>query len=232
MIYIYIYNMEFEKKLFDIHNAIKFNNKNQLKQEIPEQLMVLKHIKSNDVVLEFGGSVGRNSCIISKILSDSKNFVTIEPSPTEQINLIKNRDLNNFNFQIEPCVLSDIPLYSKGWYTYKSQVPGSIKVNNIKWEEFKKKYNMNFTVFIIDNEGNFVDNLKTIPNILNGIRLLNIEHDFNSNEDLQFFNNKMKENGFIMIDKFMKNDKYGPGINWSDGIRTDPIFVSVWERKL
>lgn len=222
--------MNFEKKLLDIHNNINFTDKNELKKEIPEQLMVVKHLKPEDIVLEFGGSIGRNACVISKILYDSRNFVTIEPNTKEQIELIENRELNNFKFQIEPNVLSDIPLYSKGWHTYKSNVDGSTKVDNIKWDEFKRKYNMKFTVFIIDNEGNFVDNLKSYPDLLDGIRLLNIEHDFNSNEDLAFFNNKMTENGFVMIDKFMKNDKYGPGIYWADGLKTDPIFVSVWEK--
>jgi predicted O-methyltransferase YrrM len=99
------------KILFDIHNDIKFNNKNQLKKNFPKQLIVLKYLKPNDVVLEFGGSIGRNSCIISKILSDSKNLLTIEPNPTEPIKLTKNCYLNNFNFQIEPIVLSVIPLY-------------------------------------------------------------------------------------------------------------------------
>lgn len=33
-----------------------------------------------------------------------------------------------------------------------------------------------------------------------------------------------------MIDKLLKTDKFGPGMNWSDGLKTDPIFVSVWKR--
>jgi hypothetical protein len=222
--------MDLEQKLFELHNILKFNNKNNLKQEIPEQLMVLKHIKPTDVVLEFGGSVGRNCCIISKILNDSNNLVTIEPNSNERINLEINRQLNNFNFKIEPNVLSNIPLYSIGWRTYKNNVPGSTIVNNISWENLLNKYNLNFNVFIIDNEGNFVDNLKIFPTILENINLLSIEHDFNSEDDLIYFYTTMKKNGFSMIDKYMKNDKYGPGINWGDGINTDPIFVSVWKK--
>lgn len=222
--------MDLEQRLFELHNTLNFTNKNNLKKEIPEQLMVLKHIKPTDVVLEFGGSIGRNSCIISKILNDSNNLVTIEPNSSERINLEKNRLLNSFNFKIEPNVLSNIPLYSIGWNTYKNNVPGSTFVNNISWDTLLNKYNLNFNVFIIDNEGNFVDNLKTFPTMLENINLLSIEHDFNSEYDLNYFVNTMNKNGFKMIDKYMKNDKYGPGINWSDGVKTDPIFVSVWEK--
>ena len=85
-------------------------------------------------------------------------------------------------------------------------------------------------VLVIDNEGNFVDNLKDFPEILDGVRLLQIEHDFNSEEDIQFFYSTMKQNNFKMTDKFLKTERFGPGINWFDGIRTDPIFVSVWEK--
>jgi hypothetical protein len=222
--------MDLEQRLFELHNNLNFTNKYYLKQEIPEQLMVLKHIKPTDVVLEFGGSVGRNSCIISKILNDSNNLVTIEPNSNERLSLEQNRQLNNFHFKIEPNVLSNIPLYSIGWRTYKNIVHDSTFVNNISWETLLNKYNLNFNVFIIDNEGNFVDNLKTFPTMLENINLLSIEHDFNSEYDLNYFINTMNKNGFRMIDKYMKNDKYGPGINWGDGVQTDPIFVSVWKK--
>ena len=222
--------MELLDKLNDIHMSLNFSDSNELKREIPEQLMVLKHLNKNDIVLELGGSIGRNSCIISKILNDSENLVTVEPSPYEYKILENNRKLNNFNFKIETNVLSSIPLYSKGWKTYTNYITNSIKVNNISWKELNDKYNLKFNVLIIDNEGNFVKILKDFPDILENITMLNIEHDFNSVEDLEYFYEKMKLNNFKMIDKYMKNDTYGPGINWTDGINSDPIFVSVWKK--
>ena len=87
-----------ENELVKIHNTLNFTNRRQLTTEIPEQLMVVKHIKPTDVVLEFGGSIGRNTCILSSILDKSENLVTIEPSPIERQGLQKNRQLNGFNF--------------------------------------------------------------------------------------------------------------------------------------
>ena len=42
----------------------------------------------------------------------------------------------------------------------------------------------------------------------------------------------MANNNFSIHDKYLKNDKYGPGNNWRDGVKTDPIFISVWNKIL
>ena len=81
-----------------------------------------------------------------------------------------------------------------------------------------------------DNEGNFCDTLKSFPNILDNIRLLIIEHDFNSFDDINFFKETLKKNNFTLKIKYMKNSKFGPGNNWPHGVIGDPIFVSAWIR--
>ena len=90
---------------------------------------------------------------------------------------------------------------------------------------------------LVDGENeNFVQILKSFPQILNNIRLLQIEHDFQPNgvEGLEYFKKTMIENGFKMTDKFLKGKKYYgtsmPGLRWEDGLRSDPVFVSVWTR--
>ena len=60
--------------------------------------------------------------------------------------------------------------------------------------------------------------------------MINIEHDFNSIEDLDYFYDVMKRNKFQIVDTYMKNDEYGPGMDWTEGVDTDDIFVSVWKR--
>lgn len=223
-------NTEVFNKLKKIHNSLIFYPQNQLMRELPEQIMTLKYIQENACVLELGGSIGRNSCIINTILKDKKRHVVVEPSKNELNQLILNRDKNNLKFQIENSAISDFPLYVKGWSTYKTNIPGSQQVNTITYNDFFEKYNLIFDTLIIDNEGNFVDMLKRFPNMLQNIKLLIIEHDFNSIDDINYFKNTMKNNGFILKDKFLKNDKYGPGINWSDGVKEDIIFLSVWTK--
>ena len=214
-----------------IHNKlINFQPKEQLINEIPEQIMACVNIRPDDCVLELGGSIGRNSCVINSILNDKAQHLVIEPSITEAKKLKFNRDNNNLGFLIEESAISDAPLYSKGWYTFSTQIPGSVKVNTISYNDIVSKYKLSFNVLVIDNEGNFVSMLKSYPNILDGIRLLIIEHDFNSMDDLKYFNDVMKSNQFSNKSNYLKSDKYGPGNNWGDGVIGDPIFVSVWEK--
>lgn len=222
---------DLEKQLFEIHDKINFNNKRLLKKEIPEQLMVLKHLNENNKVLELGGSIGRNSCIINYLLKDKTNHVIIEPSKKELNILEKNRDINNFEYIIENSALSDVKLYSRGWNTYTEKVNKSVEVNIISYNKLINKYNINFDTLIVDCEGHFVNIIKTFPEILNNIKLINIEHDFNNEEDINYFYDIMKKNNFIMVDKMNKGEKYCPNINWGDGVKSDPIFISVWKKE-
>lgn len=221
---------EYIQKLIDIHNGLSFSDKTQLNTEIPEQLMAVKHITPDSVVLELGGSIGRNSCVINSILDTKTNHVVVEPSKTELSILHQNRDSNNFEFFIENSAISKDPLYSLNWQTYPTQIPGSVEVNTIGYNGVLEKYKLKFNTLVIDNEGHFVGMLKDFPTILDGINLLIIEHDFNTEDDLCYFKKTMTQSGFIMNDMFLKNDRYGPGMNWHDGLNTDPIFVSVWKK--
>ena len=43
----------------------------------------------------------------------------------------------------------------------------------------------------------------------------------------------MEKKGFKMTDKIMKTDKVVRNLhleNWCDGLRSDPIFISVWTK--
>lgn len=211
----------------ELHNFVPLQ---ELQREIPEQIMACKFIKEDDCVLELGGSIGRNSCVINTILKNKQNHVVLEPNTVEASKLLINKQNNDLQFQIEQSALSNIPLYSKGWRTYPMPVYGSVPVKTITYEQLKIKYNITFNTLVIDNEGNFVSTLKTFPSILDNIRLLLIEHDFNSMEDLNFFNKTMLENGFRLEGKYMKTDKYGPGNRWPHGVIGDLIFVSAWVR--
>jgi len=87
------------KQLFNIHDNLKFHG--NIKTELPEQIMTLKHLTPDDSVLELGGSIGRNSCLINYILKKKENHVVIEPSKRELKILRHNRNNNNLKFQIE-----------------------------------------------------------------------------------------------------------------------------------
>jgi FkbM family methyltransferase len=210
-----------------IHSKLNFTG--NIQTEIPEQLMTAKHILPDDCVLELGGSIGRNSCVINSILTDKTKHVVIEPSKAELNILLKNRESNNLGFQVENSAISNKQLYSKHWYTFEIPVEGSVPVNCITYNDFKQKYNLPFNVLVVDNEGNFVKMMKDSIDILDNIRMIIIEHDFNTEDDYEYFKRTLKNKGFECKDTYSKIEKYGPGMRWPDGLQSDPIFVSVWK---
>ena len=68
--------------------------------------MVINYLKSDDKVLEIGSNIGRNTLVISSILNDSMNLVTLESDYNICEQLIENKNINNFKFHIENSALS------------------------------------------------------------------------------------------------------------------------------
>ena len=67
------------KNLSDIHKNISLIY-GCMSEEYTEQRLSCKYINENDIVLEIGGNMGRNALVISNILNNDKNLVTLEPN--------------------------------------------------------------------------------------------------------------------------------------------------------
>lgn len=219
-------------QLRNIHSRLNFfPSKNDLLLELPEQLMTIKYLKDDDCVLELGGSLGRNSCVINSVLKNKSNHVVIEPSKEELVTLAQNRDVNNLGFHIENSAISACRLFSAGWETYKEQRANTVECATISYDNLKQKYPIDFNVLIIDCEGHIVDMMKSFPNMLDNIRLLIIEHDFISEDDLEWFKNHMAEKNYVIDSVIRKDASIGPGMNWCCGIPSDVMFISAWIKK-
>ncbi len=190
------------QRLERLHQYIKLDY-GSIKDELPEQLMAIRYIKPNDVVLELGGNIGRNSCVIASILSDDRNLVVMESHPQHSLELVQNRKNNGFRFNIEPAALSTVPLIQKGWNTTlkttKSVPPGYTEINTINFTELKTKYNKHFNVLVIDCEGAFYQILKTQPEVLNGIETVIIENDFIHKQHKEYVDKMFEENRLKMV---------------------------------
>jgi len=46
--------------------------------------------------------------------------------------------------------------------------------------------------------------LRAFPDIMSNIKMLIIEHDFNSAKDIQYFYETMRDNNMILSDKYLK----------------------------
>lgn len=168
-----------ESRLKYLHKYIDIDH-GDINGELPEQLMTVKYLSEDAKVLEIGGNIGRNSCIIASILKDDKNLVVLESHPEFYKQLEHNKNLNVFNFNIENSALSMVPLIQNHWITQvSSEVPdGWIRVDTITFEDLEKKYNIQFDTLVLDCEGAFYQILKDNPSCLTNINMVIIENDF------------------------------------------------------
>jgi len=197
---IFIINIMNEEKLQNIHNNLKIIY-GSFNDEYPEQLISATFLNGNEKVLEIGGNVGRNSLVISYLLKDSKNLVTIETNPFYTEHLKVNRDINGFNFHIETAAISNKKMFQNGWLTKQSDVllDGFFEIPTITLEQFYDKYKIDFDTLVLDCEGAFYNILKDTPEILNNIKMIFIENDFQSSDDLMYVHNILRKNNFKVI---------------------------------
>lgn len=193
---------EIDVKLKIIHDSIIMKYGNML-SEYPEQRLAIEYLKPNSKVLELGSNIGINSIIISTILEDDKNLVTLECDLQHIDKLTYNRDINNLHFNIEPSALSNIPLARRGWHTFPiingNIEKDSIVVNTITYQQLIQKYNVNFDTIVADCEGALFYILKDMPTILNNINLIIVENDYIRLDHKLFVDKILLEYNFKLI---------------------------------
>jgi FkbM family methyltransferase len=187
------------EKLDKLHRYISLDF-GSMKHELSEQHMAIRYVQEDDIVLELGGNIGRNSCIIATILKDDKNLVVLECSDEISQQLKHNRDKNHFNFSIEDSALSKIPLYQYGWDTSSEKVNENwTPVKTISIEELRNKYNLKFNILVADCEGALYNILRDMPELLDGIDTVIIENDFPTKEQMDYVHNKFLERGLKLL---------------------------------
>lgn len=167
-----------------IHEHLHFLG-GSLQDEGPEQEMAIEFLQPEDRVLELGSNVGRNTMIISALLRDSKNLVTLETDPNACRVLEQNRGLNGFSFEIVNAALSSRQLVQKGWVTVPVLTPEHlallknqlhVEVSTITWDALKSK--LDFNVLVADCEGALYYIIQDFPTFLDGFHRLILENDY------------------------------------------------------
>lgn len=206
--FIYSLNISDEDKLKVLHQLLILNF-GSFQEEYQEQLMAMKFIKPTDVVLELGGNIGRNSCIIGSILNDSKNLLVLETISEYANKLNINRLNNNLKFNIENSALSKRRLIQNEWDTKPSEINenGWTVVNTITFDKLISKYNMHFNTIVADCEGALYYILKDEPKVLHNINTIIIENDFKDINHKIFVDEEFRKNGFERVYVEKLNDK-------------------------
>lgn len=188
------------EKIREIHSKLHFVD-GSLSDECNEQVMVATYLKSNAKVLELGSNIGRNTVMISSLLEDDKNLVTLECDPISVYSLWKNRFVNKMSFEIEPCALSYHKLIQKGWVTIPSDIvlEGYKEVKTITFEEIENKYQIQFDTLIADCEGALYYILKDSEAIMQNLHTVILESDFFDAEHKKYISDVFTKYGLKCI---------------------------------
>ncbi|MHB1953589.1 MAG: hypothetical protein ACYCOU_07530 [Sulfobacillus sp.] len=189
--------------------------------EYPEQLMAVSFVSRNSRVLELGGNVGRNSCVIASILDDDRNLVVLESCPESAHKLRVNRDLNGFRFSVEEAALSKVALIQKDWITVPSEIdlPGYHRVTTISYEQLKDRHPIAFDTLVCDCEGALYQILLDHPNFLDGFRTVVIENDFQEMSQKSFVDSEFLKVGLRLV--YNQEGGFEPCYS---------CFYQVWQR--
>ena len=201
------WNSELEVGFQQKKNALRLEG-GDLNEEIIEQKMSFLYIQPDDVVLEIGGNIGRNSLMIASMLADTSKHVVFETDSSMIPFLKKNRDVNQAKFLIFSCALSNTPLMQKIDVTKPLEDPipdGYHRVDTIRVDDFKRfcaDQNIEFTVLIADCEGALAPILRGNPELMSDkIRTVCMENDYYDPEDEKFVRNLLIEKGFQCVYK-------------------------------
>jgi FkbM family methyltransferase len=149
------------------------------------------------------------------------NFVTLESDINIAKQLEENRDLNNFDFNIESSALSNRKLIQRGWDTIPCDTlqSGYNWVNTITLSELKNKYNIEFDTLVLDCEGAFYYILMDMPEILNNINLIIMENDYWDINKKEYIDDILTKNNFYV--DYVESGGWGPCRN---------NFFEVWKK--
>jgi len=211
---------QLEQKLNKIQSSLTLHY-GEFYEEYPEQLMSVKYIKGDEKILELGANIGRNTLIMSRLLKDSSNIVSLECDPESAYKLEINKISNSLKFNIEIAALSKRPLIQKEWNTIVSEtvLDGYTKINTVTYQDLVKKWNTTFDTLVIDCEGAFYYILMDFPEILNNVNLIIMENDYTIEEHYKYINQKLKDNEFYV--DYTKPGGWGPCRN---------NFYEVWKK--
>jgi FkbM family methyltransferase len=190
-----------------MYNIIIYDeNKNKVDIEVlekEEQNLANKYILPFDSILELGARYGSVSCISNLKLDNKSNHVVVEPDTRVWDALEYNKINNNCDFNIVKGFLSNkkLDLINLNEY-YGGYGSTSIEVENTNipsynLKEIKNNYNINkFNVLIADCEGFLETFFAENYDIINDLRLIIFEADYEDKCDYNKLRKMFKNNKF------------------------------------
>ena len=199
--------MERKKLSLEELDAIPYVDENGM--QIPSQYIereeqkdAEKFIPPHAVVLELGGRYGLAAAVINHQLEYPTQHIVIEPDPTVQSALEKNKQSHFCTYKIFQGAVSRQPLYfySFGYCSFCSPVPNDDPIQTLTLEEIQELYGIaKFTHLVADCEGGLIDFFEENKQFLSQLEGIYFEADTKNKmyvnyEPLVSF---LQEHGFV-----------------------------------
>lgn len=218
-----------DEKINFYHSQLNFAA-GKISDELAEQAMIVEFVRPDARVLELGSNIGRSTLMLSCVLDDESNLVTLECDPVSVELLRNNRYANNLRFHIEPSALSYRKLIQQSWMTIPSEtlLPGYQWVNTITFEELIDKYALEFDTLVADCEGALYYILRDNDKILRNIQTVVLESDYAYAEHKFNVEEIFADYGLNKV--YSKSLAGAPG--WPAGLPDEcwNSFYEVWQR--
>lgn len=197
------YKTIIQEKLDAIHTKYCFIDKDLWQQEMVEQTLSVEFLQGNEICLELGGCIGRNTIVAAECLDRGGQIFSIESNPE----LFKELKINIHKSKLENIHVLDTPISKnriivKNW---NSQIINTTDIIPKGWTEVatqtldqvKQECRISsFNTLIIDCEGAFYHILKDFKNIMNDVTKVFIENDFGVKEHADYVHNVFSFLGF------------------------------------
>lgn len=222
-----------EEKLAELHSRLRLHDGLRFEtEEYPEQCMAMQFVSPDSTVLEIGGNIGRNSCVIASILNDSSRQVVFESDQGIAARLEANRNLNGLSFHVEACAISKRPLLQAGINTYvldPSQYQPWSPVRTMTWDAVKSKYpHLHFDVLVADCEGALAYIVHDEPDFFSSFKTVIMENDYLSLQPKLDVDASLRAHGFNRV--FVDSLPRSHGAYTLFPVQCAEAFYEVWQR--
>jgi FkbM family methyltransferase len=181
--------------------------------ELPERILVKRHLRRDARVLELGGCIGVLSCVINRCLDNPSSHVVIEANPNLIPFLERNRDANQASFRVENCVVSQAATtniaISRDMDSSTTGGKG-LPVRTATLEELEAKYSLTFDAIVMDIEGGEASFIAENIDRLRRIEFLMVEFhpDILGERSVDQLRSALKAVGLEKVDDMLATEIY------------------------